>query len=114
MTLSFGLAAVLPSEATAQKKWSSKAKGTVIGGVVGAATGVAVSKNNSKGAIIGGAAGAGAGYLYGRSRDKKAAERNRVVYQNSTSSNAARSSYNQPQTRVYDFGPRYGQVEVGN
>jgi uncharacterized membrane protein YsdA (DUF1294 family) len=51
--------------------WSKKKKGAVIGGAAGAATGVAVSKNDSKGAIIGGAVGAGAGYLYGRHKDKK-------------------------------------------
>ncbi|WP_162944579.1 YMGG-like glycine zipper-containing protein [Flavisolibacter nicotianae] len=59
------------NEAAAQKKWSSRKKGAVIGGVVGAGTGAAVSHKKGKGAIIGGAVGAGAGYVIGRHRDKK-------------------------------------------
>ncbi len=54
-----------------KKGWSRKAKGTVVGGAAGAATGAAVSHNRSKGAIIGGVVGAGAGYAYGRHKDKK-------------------------------------------
>lgn len=59
------------NEAAAQKKWSSRKKGAVVGAVVGAGTGAAVSHKKGKGALIGGAVGAGAGYLYGRHRDKK-------------------------------------------
>lgn len=58
--------------------WSKKKKGAVIGGAAGAATGVAVSKNDSKGALVGAAVGAGAGYLYGRHKDKKNATRKKV------------------------------------
>jgi hypothetical protein len=54
-----------------KKGWSKKAKYSVIGAAAGAATGVAVGKNDSKSAIVGGAVGAGSGYLYGRHRDKK-------------------------------------------
>ena len=45
----------------AKKKWSSTAKGAVIGAGVGAATGAIVSKKKGQGAIIGGLAGAGVG-----------------------------------------------------
>lgn len=59
------------SKTKTKKGWSRKAKGAVIGGAAGAATGAAVSRNNSKGAVIGGVVGAGSGYLYGRKKDKK-------------------------------------------
>jgi len=59
------------NEAAAQNKWSSRKKGAVIGGAVGAGTGAAVSRKRAKGAVIGGAVGAGAGYMIGRHRDKK-------------------------------------------
>lgn len=59
------------NEAAAQHRWSSRKKGAVIGGVVGAGTGAIVGHKKGKSAIIGGAAGAGAGYLIGRHRDKK-------------------------------------------
>jgi len=62
-------------ETRTKKGWSKKKKYTVIGTAAGAATGVAVSKNNSKGAVIGGVTGAGAGYLYGKRKDKKRANR---------------------------------------
>ena len=51
--------------------WSNKAKGAVIGGVVGAATGAAVSEKKGKGAIIGGVVGAAGGYGVGAILDKK-------------------------------------------
>jgi hypothetical protein len=51
--------------------WSNKAKGAVIGGVVGAATGAAVSDKKGKGAIIGGVVGAAGGYGVGAILDKK-------------------------------------------
>lgn len=51
--------------------WSNKAKGAVIGGVVGAATGAAVSDKKGKGAIIGGVVGAASGYGVGAILDKK-------------------------------------------
>lgn len=47
--------------APARKKWSSTAKGAVIGAGVGAATGAIISKKKGTGAIIGGLAGAGVG-----------------------------------------------------
>lgn len=57
---------------TIQKKgWSSAAKGAVIGGVVGAGTGILVDKKDGRGAAIGGVVGAGAGYVIGRDQDKK-------------------------------------------
>lgn len=60
------------SIATTQKKgWSSAAKGAVIGGVVGAGTGVIVDKKDGRGAAIGGILGAGTGYVIGREQDKK-------------------------------------------
>ncbi|HEX6916361.1 MAG TPA: YMGG-like glycine zipper-containing protein [Chitinophagaceae bacterium] len=51
--------------------WSNKAKGAVIGGVVGAATGAAVSEKKGKGAIIGGVVGAAGGYGVGAILDNK-------------------------------------------
>lgn len=45
----------------ARKKWSSTAKGAVIGAGVGAVTGAVISKKKGEGAIIGGLAGAGVG-----------------------------------------------------
>lgn len=57
---------------TTQKKgWSSAAKGAVIGGVIGAGTGIIVDKKDGRGAAIGGAVGAGTGYVIGREQDKK-------------------------------------------
>jgi hypothetical protein len=109
MTMTLGLSIGFSADAEAQKKWSRKAKGAVIGGVVGAATGVAVSKNDSKGAIIGGAVGAGAGYIYGRSRDRKAA-RQAMVTQNASGSYSAKSN----PVPVYYYGPMYGRVPVGS
>jgi len=53
-------AAATPA-APAKKKWSSTAKGAVIGAGVGAATGAIISKKKGQGAIIGGLAGAGVG-----------------------------------------------------
>lgn len=60
-----------PAQAPQKKGWSSAAKGAVIGGVVGAGTGVIVDKKDGRGAVIGGVVGAGTGYVIGRSRDKK-------------------------------------------
>ena len=54
-----------------KKGWSSAAKGAVIGGVAGAATGILIDKKNGRGAVIGGVVGAGTGYAIGRSKDKK-------------------------------------------
>jgi hypothetical protein len=60
------------STTTVKKKgWSNVAKGAVIGGVVGAGTGVAVSKNKVKGGIVGGVVGAAAGAGVGAILDKK-------------------------------------------
>ncbi|MEJ7768936.1 MAG: glycine zipper domain-containing protein [Chitinophagaceae bacterium] len=54
--------------------WSSRAKGAVIGGVGGAATGVIISKDKVKGGIIGGAIGAGGGYIIGNEIDRNKAK----------------------------------------
>ena len=59
------------STETQKKGWSSAAKGAVIGGVIGAGTGIIVDKKDGRGAAIGGAVGAGTGYVIGRERDKK-------------------------------------------
>ncbi|MEJ7693585.1 YMGG-like glycine zipper-containing protein [Daejeonella sp.] len=59
-----------PQEAK-RRGWSSAAKGAVIGGVAGAATGILVDKKNGRGAAIGGVVGAGTGYVIGRSRDRR-------------------------------------------
>jgi Glycine zipper len=61
-------------EAKAEKKTgiSKAAKGAVIGGVVGAAGGAVINKNNRVlGAVIGGVVGAAGGYGIGRGMDKK-------------------------------------------
>jgi hypothetical protein len=47
--------------APTRTKWSSTAKGAVIGAGVGAVTGAIISKKKGTGAIIGGLAGAGVG-----------------------------------------------------
>lgn len=60
-----------PAPVPQKKGWSSAAKGAVIGGVVGAGTGVLVDKKDGRGAVIGGVVGAGTGYVIGRSKDKK-------------------------------------------
>jgi uncharacterized membrane protein len=62
---------VTPVTPAKKKGWSNLAKGAVIGGVVGAGTGVAVSKNKVKGGIIGGVVGAAAGAGVGAIIDKK-------------------------------------------
>src|SRR5205085_1386921 len=72
---SYSEPAVLPT-ATApvqQKKgWSNKAKGAVIGGVVGAGAGAVISKEKKvQGAIIGAVLGAAGGYGVGAILDKK-------------------------------------------
>jgi uncharacterized protein YcfJ len=58
-----------------KKGMSSQAKGAIIGGGAGAATGALIGKD-VKGALIGGAIGAGGGYIIGnetrRSKEKKA------------------------------------------
>lgn len=54
-----------------KKGWSSAAKGAVIGGVAGAATGILVDKKDGRGAAIGGIVGAGTGYVIGRSKDRR-------------------------------------------
>ncbi len=54
-----------------KKGWSSAAKGAVIGGVAGAATGILVDKKDGRGAAIGGVLGAGTGYVIGRSKDRR-------------------------------------------
>ena len=74
---SYSESATLPTATTPpaeQKKkgWSNKAKGAVIGGVVGAGAGAVISKEKKvQGAIIGGVVGAAAGYGVGAILDKK-------------------------------------------
>ncbi len=60
------------NSAKAKQGWSKTAKGAVIGGVVGAGTGVIVDKKHRvTGGIVGGAVGAGAGAIIGNQLDKK-------------------------------------------
>lgn len=54
-----------------KKGWSNKAKGAVIGGGLGAATGAIVSKNKAEGAVIGGVVGAAVGLGTGAILDDK-------------------------------------------
>jgi hypothetical protein len=64
----------LPTATPQQQKkgWSNKAKGAVIGGVVGAGAGAIISKKDRwKGGVIGGVLGAGAGYGVGAILDNK-------------------------------------------
>lgn len=72
---SYSEPAVLPTATPAPEKkkgWSNKAKGAVIGGVVGAGAGAVISKEKkAQGAIIGGVVGAAAGYGLGAILDKK-------------------------------------------
>jgi uncharacterized protein YcfJ len=58
--------------AKVKKGWSKAAKGAVIGGTVGAATGVIINKRNrAVGGVIGAVLGGGLGYEIGRQMDKK-------------------------------------------
>lgn len=72
---SYSEPAVLPTAtpAPAEKKgWSNKAKGAVIGGVIGAGAGAVISKEKKvQGAVIGGILGAAGGYGVGAILDKK-------------------------------------------
>jgi hypothetical protein len=71
---SYSSSGSLPTATTTKQDrpgWSNKAKGAVIGGVVGAVTGAAVSNKKGKGAIIGGVAGAAGGYGIGAILDNK-------------------------------------------
>lgn len=71
---SYSEPAVLPTAPVEEKKkgWSNKAKGAVIGGVVGAGAGAVISKEKKvQGAIIGGILGAAGGYGVGAILDKK-------------------------------------------
>lgn len=71
---SYSEPAVIPTATPAPEKkgWSNKAKGAVIGGVVGAGAGAVISKEKkAQGAIIGGVVGAAAGYGVGAILDKK-------------------------------------------
>lgn len=71
---SYSEPAVLPTAPVEEKKkgWSNKAKGAVIGGVVGAGAGAVISKEKKvQGAIIGGILGAAGGYGVGAIFDKK-------------------------------------------
>lgn len=80
---------MLGEDVQAQKKWSTKAKGAVIGAGSGAAAGAIINKKNrSKGAIIGGVVGSGIGYMYGRRRENKREEA-RVVAANRAAANQA-------------------------
>ncbi len=63
-----------PAPAPVQKKrgWSAKAKGAVIGGAAGAASGAVINKRNrAGGAVIGGVLGAAAGTGVGAVIDRK-------------------------------------------
>lgn len=61
-----------PAPAEQKKGWSNKAKGAVIGGVIGAGAGAVISKEKKvQGAVIGGILGAAGGYGVGAILDKK-------------------------------------------
>ena len=70
---------------TTKQGMSQPAKGALIGGAAGAATGLIVGKKKGKSALIGGAVGAGAGYLYGKHR-QKTHPRRKIVRKTVTSS----------------------------
>lgn len=59
--------------AVQQKKgWSDAAKGTAIGGAVGAGVGALIDKDKRvRGAVIGAAIGGGSGYAIGRKKDRQ-------------------------------------------
>lgn len=55
-----------------KKGWSDAAKGTAIGGAVGAGLGALIDKDKRvRGAIIGAAIGGGSGYAIGRKKDRQ-------------------------------------------
>lgn len=92
---------LIGSGAEAQEKWSSKAKGAVIGAGGGAAAGAVLhKKNRSKGAIIGGVVGSGIGYMYGRRKDKKR-EAGRIAAANRAAASQAVARTEAPRYPVY-------------
>jgi len=70
LALAVSSASAQTTTTTTKTGMSQPAKGAVIGGVVGAGTGLIVGHKKGKSALIGGAIGAGAGYLYGKHRQK--------------------------------------------
>ena len=54
-----------------KRGWSHRKKYGVIGAGAGAVTGAAISHHHAKGALIGGAVGGASGYLLGRHKDRK-------------------------------------------
>lgn len=71
MSIGIHSASAQTTTTTTKTGMSQPAKGALIGGAVGAGTGLIVGKKKGKSALIGGAVGAGAGYLYGKHRQKK-------------------------------------------
>ena len=75
------IAALPLSSASAQYRTQ---RGSVLGGLAGAAAGVAIGEHNDKpvaGALIGGAVGMVAGAALGNSQDRRAAEQRAYQYQ---------------------------------
>lgn len=104
---------LIGSEVAAQKKWSSKAKGAVIGAGSGAAAGAIINKKNrSKGAIVGGVVGSGIGYMYGRRKDKKREEA-RIAAANRAAANRAVARQSAPQYPVYSNYRRPAAAQSG-
>jgi hypothetical protein len=99
--------------ADAQKKWSSKAKGAVIGAGSGAAAGAVINKKNrSKGAIIGGVVGSGIGYMYGRRKDKKREEL-RIAAANRAAASQTAARHAEPRYPVYSNYRRSSAANAG-
>src|SRR5439155_13027696 len=71
LSVSIGLASLVPLAGCENLPGNKKEQGAVIGGVGGAVAGAAIGKHNrALGALIGGALGAGGGYLVGANMDK--------------------------------------------
>jgi len=54
-----------------KKGWSHRKKYGLIGAGAGAVTGAAISHHHAKGAVVGGVVGGASGYLLGRHKDRK-------------------------------------------
>ncbi|SHJ12719.1 Glycine zipper 2TM domain-containing protein [Hymenobacter daecheongensis DSM 21074] len=68
------------AQAQERKKWSPQAKGTLIGGLGGAAAGALIHKRNrAVGGVVGGVAGAGVGYAIGKRTDNRRKEAARLA-----------------------------------
>ena len=68
-----------PAQVDANNGYQKTQQGALIGGLIGAVTGAAVSDDKSKGALLGGALGAAGGAAIGNALDRQEAELRRQI-----------------------------------